>query len=124
MMRFALGLCAAGALAALAWGQAIRPGEVNGGGTIAYASTLRLAGVITGQGVGGGAAAGVSQNSSYKVSSGFYPAVGPLVIRHNLADPAWLKVARGQTDRGALELTAWREPETSPQSFDLTGWQL
>ncbi len=54
MMRFALGVCAAGALAALAWGQAIRPGEVNGGGTIAYASALRLAGVIVGRAPGAG----------------------------------------------------------------------
>lgn len=121
--RYVLALCAGAAFAALAWSQTIRPGEMNGGGAVSFGATFRLAGVIVDQGVSG-ATPGISQNASNKVSSGFFPAIGPLVMTRNLADPAWLRVARTETRPGALEMTAWREPETSSKSFDLTGWQL
>lgn len=122
MTRYVLALCAGAVFAALAWGQAIRPGALDGGGAVSFGATFRLAGAINDQGVSG-ATAGVSQNSTNKVFSGFFPSLSPIATR-NLADPAWLRVARTENRAAAPRMTAWREPETSPKSFDLTGWQL
>lgn len=122
MTRYLLGLIAVVAVAAVASSQAVRPGDLNGGGTVSYGSVYRLAGSIMDHGVSG-ASPGISQNASHKISSGFFPALGPIVTR-NLADPAWLNVARTEYRADALKMTAWREPETSPKAFEITGWQL
>ncbi|MCE5230998.1 hypothetical protein LLG95_15575 [bacterium] len=122
MVRFLIACCVAGWLAGAALSATVKPGELNGGGSTSYLGGFRLAGDISPYGLGGGTA-GVSQNASNKISQGFYPVIGPIVTR-NVADPAWLKVARSENRADAAKMTAWREPENNRESFDVTGWQL
>jgi hypothetical protein len=122
MTRFLIAFCLAGMAAVALSATTMQPDELNAGGAISYGGTLKLAGNISPYGLGGGTG-GVSANTGYKLSTGFYPALGPLVTR-NVADPAWLKVARSENRADAGKMTAWREPDDNRESFDVTGRQL
>lgn len=121
MLRICI-VIAAGVLTAVAWGQTVRPSDVNGGGAISGVGNVILTGAIMDYGLGGGTA-GVSQSASNKISVGFYPSVGPLLPR-NVADPAWLRISGAEERQRPVRMAAWRESSDPNSSINLTGWQL
>ncbi len=98
--------------------------EVTGGVGVATAPGIQLYGAIVGHGLVG---AGVSSTSTFRLTNGLLPTVGPSLIRRNMADPIWLEMSAGQADpTPTVQLAAWRQtgPAAPGAPLEMTGWQL